>query len=157
MGMLTGVTERRSDEGQYGPCRPCRCLLCPCFPLVFSHHLTRVPAREEVREGGGIEGRELHLKTLELAAWGCGAWRGTTFPKPAAFFSLLTPFSPPPFSSHLPGMASREWARGVSSARLHHASGIYESGYTSMCGLSAWRNGECTPWSWDMGFVRHKT
>lgn len=91
--------------GQYGPCRPCRCLLCPCFPLVFSHHLTRVPAREEVGEGGGIEDRELHLKTLELAAWGCGAWRGATFPKPAALFSLLTPFSPP----HLSAPISQEW------------------------------------------------
>lgn len=88
--MLTRVAERDSDGSQYGSCRPCRCLLCPCLPLTFSTHLTRVPALEEVGEGGGTEGRKLHLKTLELAAWGCGVWRGVTLLKLAALFSLLT-------------------------------------------------------------------
>lgn len=58
---------------------------------MLSHHLPRVPALDEVVEGGGIEGRKLHLNTLGLAAWGCGAWRGATLPKPTALFSLLTP------------------------------------------------------------------
>lgn len=41
-------------------------------------------------------------------------------------------------------------------ACLQHVSGTYESGYTNMCGLSAWRDGECIPWSWDMGLVGMK-
>lgn len=44
---------------------------------------------------GGIEGRELHLNTLELAAPECGAGKAATLPKLAA---LLSPsYYPLPF------------------------------------------------------------
>lgn len=36
---------------------------------------------------GGIEGRELHLNTLELAAPECGAGKAATLPKLAALLS----------------------------------------------------------------------
>lgn len=51
VGMLTRVGEMGSDGGQHGPCGPCRCLVCPCLLLAFSHRQGRFPALEEVGTG----------------------------------------------------------------------------------------------------------
>jgi len=103
---------------------------------------------------------ELRVESCTSTLWGWqpgGVVHGEGLPflsqQPYSVFSLRSP----PFSSHLPGMAAREWAVGVSSAHLQHMSDVSESGDTSMCGVSARRNGECTPWSWDMRFVGRKT
>lgn len=114
--MLTRMGEIGSDGGQYEPCRPCKCLLCSCLPLAFSYHLTRVAAR-----GGrdGLEELKVESCTSKLWSWqSIGVVRREVLPflsqQPHSFFSLPSPS----FSSHLPGMASREWAVHVSSCML---------------------------------------
>lgn len=76
---------------------------------IFS--LCRVPGPEWGRFGGVGSG-ELYLNTLELIDLGCSSGSGATLPKPApppsSHFSLT--------SSHLPGLASREWAMDASTA-----------------------------------------
>lgn len=82
---------------------------------------------------------ELRVESCTSTLWGWqpgGVVHGEGLPflsqQPYSLFSLPSP----PFSSHLPGMADREWAVGVSSAHLQHMSDISEWIHQHVWGVS---------------------